>query len=59
LPGFYVDSVAVVERGGWPLPLPERYAWDVRHLVEYARLAATDEGFKKYLDQHVYERKAA
>jgi glutaconate CoA-transferase subunit A len=59
LPGFYVESVAVVERGCWPLPLPEYYAWDAEHLKEYARLAATDEGFAKYLDQYVHERRAA
>ena len=59
LPGFYVESVAVAERGGWPLPLPEHYAWDAEHLAEYARLAATEEGFKKYLDRYVYERVAA
>ena len=59
LPGFYVESIAVAERGCWPLPLPEHYAWDAEHLQEYARLAATDEGFKKYLEQYVYERKAA
>jgi glutaconate CoA-transferase subunit A len=59
LPGFYVESIAVAERGCWPLPLPEHYAWDAEHLKEYAQLAATEEGFKKYLDQYVFERKAA
>jgi len=59
LPGFYVETVAVVENGCWPLPLPEYYAWDVEHLKEYVKLAATDEGFAKYLDQYVYERRAA
>jgi glutaconate CoA-transferase subunit A len=59
LPGFYIESIAVAERGAWPLPLPEHYAWDAGHLAEYARLAATEEGFKKYLDQHVHERQAA
>ena len=59
LPGFYVESVAVVERGCWPLPLPDHYAWDAEHLKEYVKLAATEDGFKRYLDQHVYERKAA
>ena len=59
LPGFYVESVAVVERGCWPLPLPEHYAWDAEHLAEYAKLAATEEGFAKYLDQYVHERQAA
>ncbi len=59
LPGFYVDTVAVVERGCWPLPLPEYYAWDVEHLKEYVKLAATDEGFAAYLDKYVHERRAA
>src|SRR6266571_2986730 len=27
LPGFYVESIAIAERGCWPLPLPEQYAW--------------------------------
>jgi glutaconate CoA-transferase subunit A len=59
LPGFYVESIAVAERGCWPLPLPEHYAWDAEHLKEYAALAATEEGFAKYLDKYVHERRAA
>ena len=56
LPGFYVEQVAVAERGCWPLPLPEYYAWDAEHLKEYVALAATDEGFAKYLDKYVHEK---
>jgi glutaconate CoA-transferase subunit A len=59
LPGFYVEQVAVVERGCWPLPLPDHYAWDAEHLKEYVKLAATEEGFVKYLDKYVHERRAA
>jgi glutaconate CoA-transferase subunit A len=59
LPGFYVEAVAVVPRGCWPLPLPEHYPWDGEHLAEYARLASTDEGFAQYLDRHVHDRRAA
>jgi glutaconate CoA-transferase subunit A len=59
LPGFYVEAIAVAPRGAWPLPLPERYAADLDHLAEYARLAATPEGFARYLDQHVHDRRAA
>jgi glutaconate CoA-transferase subunit A len=59
LPGFYVESIAVAERGCWPLPLPEHYAWDAEHLREYVALAATEEGFAKYLDKYVHERRAA
>ena len=58
LPGFYVETIAVAERGCWPLPLPEHYAWDAEHLKEYAKLAATDEGFAQYLEQYVYARQA-
>jgi len=59
LPGFYVESVAVAERGAWPLGLPDFYAADPEHLAEYARMAATAEGFADYLERYVYERRAA
>jgi glutaconate CoA-transferase subunit A len=59
LAGFYVESVAVAERGAWPLPLPDYYVADDEHLAEYARLAATPEGFAEYLDRYVFEKRAA
>jgi glutaconate CoA-transferase subunit A len=59
LPGFYVEAVAVEPRGAWPLPLPDHYGIDADHLAEYARLAATPEGFAQYLDRYVYEKRAA
>jgi glutaconate CoA-transferase subunit A len=59
VPGFYVDTVAVAERGAWPLPLLDHYPADGTHLAEYARLAATAEGFARYLDQYVHEKRAA
>jgi glutaconate CoA-transferase, subunit A len=59
LGGFYIETIAVAPRGAWPLPLPGRYAADTAHLAEYARLAATPEGFARYLDSHVYGRRAA
>ena len=59
LPGFYVEAVAVEPRGAWPLPLPDHYGTDAAHMAEYARLAATPEGFAQYLDRYVYERRAA
>jgi glutaconate CoA-transferase subunit A len=59
LAGFYVESIAVAPRGAWPLPLPDHYAADDAHLAEYARLAATREGFAAYLDRHVHARRAA
>ncbi len=59
LPGFYVEAVAVEPRGAWPLPLPDHYGIDGAHVAEYARLAATAEGFAQYLDRYVYEKRAA
>jgi glutaconate CoA-transferase, subunit A len=59
LPGFYVEAVAVAENGCWPLGLPDHYVADAAHLKEYARLAATAEGFARYLDEYVFERQAA
>jgi glutaconate CoA-transferase, subunit A len=59
LPGFYVESVAVVERGCWPLPLPDYYGADAEHLALYAKMAASEQGFAEYLDKYVYEKKAA
>ncbi|GIK81094.1 MAG: CoA synthetase [Alphaproteobacteria bacterium] len=59
LPGFYVDAVAIAERGAWPLPLPDRYPADQAHLTEYMKRAATPEGFARYLQDFVHERRAA
>ncbi len=59
LPGFYVEAVAVAERGAWPLPLPDHYAADGAHLSDYVRRAATPDGFARYLDEFVYRRRAA
>jgi glutaconate CoA-transferase subunit A len=59
LPGFYVETIAVAENGCWPLGLPDHYGADVGHLGEYARLAATEEGFARYLEEYVHVRRAA
>jgi glutaconate CoA-transferase, subunit A len=49
----------VAPRGAWPLRLLDHYPADGAHLAEYARMAATPEGFARYLEQHVYAKKAA
>jgi glutaconate CoA-transferase subunit A len=59
LPGFYVEHIAVAERGAWPLPLPDHYKADTEHHALYAKLAATTEGFAEYLDRYVHETQAA
>jgi glutaconate CoA-transferase, subunit A len=52
LPGFYVEAVAVAANGCWPLGLPDHYGADATHLREYARLAATADGFARYLQEY-------
>jgi len=59
LGGFYIETVAVAPRGAWPLWLADHYPADTAHLAEYARMAATPEGFAAYLDRHVHEPRAA
>jgi glutaconate CoA-transferase subunit A len=59
LGGFYIETVAIAPKGAWPLGLADHYAADSAHLADYARLAATADGFANYLDRHVYEPRAA
>jgi glutaconate CoA-transferase subunit A len=59
LPGFYVEAVAVVPQGAWPLPLENHYPADAGHMKEYVRLATTEDGFAQYLDRYVHARCAA
>lgn len=59
LPGFYVEAVAISQNGAWPLSLPDHYPVDEAHLQLYARMAKTEEGFARYLDEHVHDKRAA
>jgi glutaconate CoA-transferase, subunit A len=43
----------------WPLQLAGEYKRDEAHLAEYAALAATADGFQRYLERYVFARKAA
>jgi len=59
LGGLYVDAVALAPNGAWPLALADHYPADAAHLMEYARLAATAEGFAAYVDRYVHAQRAA
>lgn len=59
IPAIYVSAVAEVREGAWPVGLAGRYPADAAHLAEYARLAKTQAGFQRYLDEHVLERAPA
>ena len=53
LPALYVTALAEAPQGAWPLGLAGRYETDREHLAEYARLAASEEGFAAYCAEHV------
>lgn len=59
LSSLYVTQTAVVPSGAWPLMLPDFYPADDAHMADYARHAASAEGFARYLDEHVHARRAA
>jgi glutaconate CoA-transferase subunit A len=50
----YIDSVAVAERGCWPIALLDQYDADPEHIRIYAKAARTDAGFQDYLAQYVF-----
>ena len=55
----YITGVAPAPRGAWPLGVPLVYGIDDAHLMKYARLAKTEEGFRQYLDEFVLKPVAA
>jgi glutaconate CoA-transferase subunit A len=55
----YVTGVACAPRGAWPLGVPGVYGIDDAHLMQYAKLAKTAEGFRQYLDEFVLKPVAA
>ncbi len=56
LGGVYVSAVAPAPRGAWPLGVIGEYGVDDAHILEYARLAKSADGFARYLDAFVYTR---
>ena len=54
LSSVYVSGVARAERGAWPLSIAGVYGIDDAHLVLYAKAAKTKEGFRRYLDEYVW-----
>ena len=59
IPAFYIEAVALAPRGAWPLKMGDLYGEDTAHLLDYIALAATEDGFRRYLDDHVLRRRAA
>ena len=59
IPALYVEAIAMAERGAWPVGLRGHYGADRAHLAHYAEEAASEEGFARYLREHVTGREAA
>jgi glutaconate CoA-transferase subunit A len=59
IPALYVSAVQQVQRGAWPTGLRRTHPPDHEHLRRYAELAASADGFARYLDQHVLDLAAA
>jgi glutaconate CoA-transferase subunit A len=56
---LYVTGVAEAPRGAWPLGLADCYAPDATRLASYAAEAVTPEGFARYLDAQIQDRRRA
>jgi glutaconate CoA-transferase subunit A len=53
IPALYVEAVAHVPNGAWPLALAGRYGCDAAVLRDYVGTARTDAGFADWLARHV------
>lgn len=59
IPALYVDAVAQAARGAWPVGLWGVYPADLAHLGQYAELAASEAGFRHYVEEFVHRPAAA
>jgi glutaconate CoA-transferase subunit A len=59
IPALYVNAIAQVPRGAWPVGLRRTYPPDHDHLRHYALQAASADGFAHYLERHVLPELAA
>ncbi|MCD8350931.1 MAG: hypothetical protein LUC93_10020 [Planctomycetaceae bacterium] len=51
---LFVDAVVLAPYGAHPNSCDLRYDFDIVHAREYQEKSATPEGFRSYLDRHVY-----
>jgi glutaconate CoA-transferase subunit A len=50
LPALYIERIAVVPRGAWPIGLWGEYPADTAEIARYAAMARTPEGFAAHMD---------
>lgn len=53
IPALYISAIGRVPGGARPVGLRGRYEADRAHIRAYAEAAATEAGFRRYLDEHV------
>jgi glutaconate CoA-transferase, subunit A len=53
IPALYIGAIAQAPCGAWPVGLRRTYPRDHDHLRHYAELAASADGFARYLERHV------
>ncbi len=56
---LYVEAIACVPGGAWPVGLWTGEPIDADHMRLYMRLAQSDDGFAEYLERFVFDRQAA
>jgi glutaconate CoA-transferase subunit A len=54
IPRYRVEHLVEIPFGAHPTSCFPYYAHDVRHILEYAEAAQTDDGLKGYLDKYVH-----
>lgn len=59
IPALYVTAMAEAKQGAWPLGLRGCYGTNEAHLRHYAEAAQSQDGFGRYLHEHVLGRDAA
>ena len=59
LPATYIEAIAHVPGGAWPMAMPGYYEADADEIIRYATAAATAEGFAAWLDGHLADARAA
>lgn len=57
--GLYVTAVAEAKGGAWPTAAPGRYEADADALAAYASASRSDEGFARWLSEHVTPTRVA
>lgn len=53
IPGLYISAIAEARDGAWPLGIPGGYHVDHAHLKNYADVARSEDGFRRYLGEFV------